>query len=115
MTLGLAFTSTLNLQMLMDGATGEILPLVTHWTKRTSREVPLTFPPSLDLSSAHELAALGGRLFIIGRRGPEIADAARTIGRGTVGVQADVSNLTNLDRLYEQISWDAGTSDTGPF
>ncbi len=32
MTLGLAFTSTLNLQMLMDGATGEILPLVTHWT-----------------------------------------------------------------------------------
>jgi ketosteroid isomerase-like protein len=38
------------------------------------------------------------RLLITGRRGPEIADAARAIGRGTVGVQADVSNLTDLAR-----------------
>jgi NAD(P)-dependent dehydrogenase (short-subunit alcohol dehydrogenase family) len=58
----------------------------------------------------HELAAEGVRLFITGR-GPEIADAARAIGRCAVGVQADVSNLTDLDRLYEQISRDAGRLD----
>ena len=62
-------------------------------------------------ASAHELAARGLRLFITGRRGPEIADAARAIGRGTVGVQADVSNLADLDRLYDQISRDAGRLD----
>ena len=65
----------------------------------------------IGLASARELAARGVRLFITGRRGPEIADAARAIGRGTVGVQADVSNLTDLDRLYEQISRDAGRLD----
>ena len=65
----------------------------------------------IGLASAHELAARGVRLFITGRRGPEIADAARAIGRGAVGVQADVSNLTDLDRLYEQISRDAGRLD----
>jgi NAD(P)-dependent dehydrogenase (short-subunit alcohol dehydrogenase family) len=65
----------------------------------------------IGLASAHELAARGVRLFIAGRRGSEIADAARAIGRGTVGVQADVSNLTDLDRLYEQISRDAGRLD----
>src|SRR5258708_24015450 len=65
----------------------------------------------IGLASAHELAARGVRLFITGRRGPEIADAARALGRGTVGVQADVSNLTDLDRLYEQISRDAGRLD----
>src|SRR6267378_3271856 len=65
----------------------------------------------IGLASAHELAAEGVRLFITGRRGHEIADAARAIGRGTVGVQADVSNLTDLDRLYEQISRDAGRLD----
>ena len=65
----------------------------------------------IGLAAAHELAAQGVRLFITGRRGPEIANAARAIGRGTVGVQADVSNLTDLDRLYEQISRDAGRLD----
>jgi NAD(P)-dependent dehydrogenase (short-subunit alcohol dehydrogenase family) len=65
----------------------------------------------IGLASAHELAAEGVRLFITGRRGPEIADAARAIGRGTVGVQADVSNLADLDWLYDQISRDAGRLD----
>jgi NAD(P)-dependent dehydrogenase (short-subunit alcohol dehydrogenase family) len=65
----------------------------------------------IGLASAHELAAEGVRLFITGRRGPEIAAVARAIGRGTVGVQADVSNLTDLDRLYEQISRHAGRLD----
>ena len=60
---------------------------------------------------AVRLAARGVRLFITGRRGPEIADAAAAIGRGTIGVQADVSNLRDLDRLYEQISRDAGRLD----
>src|SRR3989442_15705784 len=49
----------------------------------------------IGLASAHELAAEGVQLFITGRRGPEIADTARAIGRGTVGVQADVSNLAD--------------------
>ena len=65
----------------------------------------------IGLASAHELAAEGVRLFITGRRGAEIADAARAIGRGTVGVQADVSSLADLDRLYDQISRDAGRLD----
>src|SRR5690349_17232869 len=65
----------------------------------------------IGLASAHELAARWARLFITGRRHAEIADAARAIGRGTVGVQADVSNLADLDRLFERISDDAGRLD----
>jgi NAD(P)-dependent dehydrogenase (short-subunit alcohol dehydrogenase family) len=65
----------------------------------------------IGLASAHELARHGVRLFITGRRGAEIAVAARAIGRGAVGVQADVANPADLGRVYEQISRDAGRLD----
>lgn len=65
----------------------------------------------IGLASAHELVARGARLFVIGRREREVADAASAIGHGAIGIRADVSTLADLDRLYAQISHDAGRLD----
>ncbi len=116
----------------LDKRTSHEVPLTpphSHWIQRCGKvHVSQEFlPPSpmvlkdgaslrrrrrrVGEQHAVRLAARGVRLFITGRRGPEIADAAAAIGRGTIGVQADVSNLRDLDRLYEQISRDAGRLD----
>jgi NAD(P)-dependent dehydrogenase (short-subunit alcohol dehydrogenase family) len=42
-------------------------------------------------------------VFITGRRDPESAAAVKEIGRNVTGVQGDVSNLGDLDRLFAQI------------
>lgn len=65
----------------------------------------------IGLASARELAERGARLFIAGRREAEVGAAARAIGHGAVGIPADVSKLTDLDRLYERIAHDAGRLD----
>jgi NAD(P)-dependent dehydrogenase (short-subunit alcohol dehydrogenase family) len=45
----------------------------------------------------------GAEVFITGRREPELAAAVKEIGRNVTGVQGDVSNLADLDRLFAQI------------
>jgi NAD(P)-dependent dehydrogenase (short-subunit alcohol dehydrogenase family) len=53
----------------------------------------------------------GAHVFITGRRDPELAAAARAIGRNVTGVQGDVSNLGDLDRLFAQIKREKGKLD----
>lgn len=65
----------------------------------------------IGLASARELAARGATVFIAGRREAELAAAVRTIGHGAVAIQADVSKLADLDRLYQRIARDAGHLD----
>jgi NAD(P)-dependent dehydrogenase (short-subunit alcohol dehydrogenase family) len=52
-----------------------------------------------------------GYVFITGRRDPELAAAAKEIGRNVTGVQGDVSNLGDLDRLFAQIKNEKGKLD----
>jgi NAD(P)-dependent dehydrogenase (short-subunit alcohol dehydrogenase family) len=45
----------------------------------------------------------GAYVFISGRRDAELAAAVKEIGRNVTGIQGDVSNLGDLDRLFAQI------------
>src|SRR6059036_527950 len=57
----------------------------------------------IGLATAKEFVNKGAYVFITGRRGPELAAAVQEIGQNTTGVQGDVSNLGDLDRLFAQI------------
>jgi NAD(P)-dependent dehydrogenase (short-subunit alcohol dehydrogenase family) len=55
----------------------------------------------IGLATAQQLVSDGAYVFITGRRQREVDAAVKQIGENNVtGVQSDVSNLTDLDRLY---------------
>jgi NAD(P)-dependent dehydrogenase (short-subunit alcohol dehydrogenase family) len=58
----------------------------------------------LGLATARRFASEGARVFITGRRQAELDAAVMQIGGNAVGVRGDVSNLGDLDRLYETIA-----------
>src|SRR5713226_5133526 len=57
----------------------------------------------IGLATAKQFVHEGAYVFITGRRAAELAAAVKQIGRNVNGVQGDVSNLADLDRLYAQI------------
>ena len=65
----------------------------------------------IGLATAREFVKEGAYVFITGRRDRQLAEAVEAIGRNTVGVQADVSNLDDLDRLFARIQRDKGRLD----
>jgi NAD(P)-dependent dehydrogenase (short-subunit alcohol dehydrogenase family) len=65
----------------------------------------------IGLATAKRFVNEGAYVFITGRRGPELAAAVKEIGRNVTGVQGDVSNLGDLDRLFAQIEREKGTLD----
>jgi NAD(P)-dependent dehydrogenase (short-subunit alcohol dehydrogenase family) len=65
----------------------------------------------IGLATAKRFAREGGRLFITGRRQPELDAAVRAVGGTTTGIRGDVSNLADLDRLYDVIREQAGVID----
>ena len=65
----------------------------------------------IGLAAAKEFVNEGAYVFITGRRDPELAAAVKEIGRSVSGVQADVSNLGDLDRLFAQIKREQGKLD----
>ena len=65
----------------------------------------------IGLATAKQFVNEGAYVFITGRREPELAAAVREIGRNVTGVQGDVSNLGDLDRLFAQIKRDKGKLD----
>jgi NAD(P)-dependent dehydrogenase (short-subunit alcohol dehydrogenase family) len=65
----------------------------------------------LGLATAKRFASEGARVFITGRRREQLDEAAAQIGGDAVGVQGDVSNLADLDRLYDTIRQRAGRLD----
>src|ERR1700693_4411226 len=54
----------------------------------------------IGLATAQRFVAEGAYVFITGRRQSELDAAVRQIGKNVTGVQSDVSNLADLDRLY---------------
>jgi NAD(P)-dependent dehydrogenase (short-subunit alcohol dehydrogenase family) len=57
----------------------------------------------IGLATAKHFVDEGAYVFITGRREAELAAAVKEIGRNVNGVQGDVSNLGDLDRLFAQI------------
>lgn len=55
----------------------------------------------IGLATAQRFVDEGAYVFITGRRGSELDDAIKQIGNNVESVQGDVSNLSDLDRLYD--------------
>ncbi|MBO0879610.1 MAG: SDR family oxidoreductase [Mycobacterium sp.] len=57
----------------------------------------------IGLETARRFIREGASVVIVGRRQKELATAVASIGEGIEGVQGDVANLVDLDRLYSLI------------
>ena len=65
----------------------------------------------IGLATAHRFVQEGAYVFITGRRQNELDAAVREIGENVTGVQGDVSNLGDLDRLYDTVKQQKGRID----
>ena len=57
----------------------------------------------IGLAAAHRFAAEGARVFLIGRRQAELDKAVQAVGHGARGVRGDVSNLADLDAVFDVV------------
>ncbi len=64
----------------------------------------------IGLAAAKLLVTEGAYVFITARHQKELDDAAKEIGDNVCGVQGDVANLADLDRLYDTVK-DKGRID----
>jgi NAD(P)-dependent dehydrogenase (short-subunit alcohol dehydrogenase family) len=65
----------------------------------------------IGLATARRLQEEGARVAISGRSRQTLDDAVKTIGNGVLAVQADVSRLADVDKLYEEVSQKLGKID----
>lgn len=65
----------------------------------------------IGLATAKAFASAGALVYICGRDEGRLDAAVAEIGNGAVGVQGDVSNSADLDRLYSKIWSDHGRVD----
>src|SRR5215216_3728385 len=65
----------------------------------------------IGLATAQRFVSDGAYVFITGRRQSELDEAVKQIGTNVSGVQGDVSNLADLDRLYAAVKKRKGRID----
>src|SRR5271170_4564131 len=65
----------------------------------------------IGLATAKLFVKEGAFVFITGRRQKELDEAVKAIGSNVSGVQGDVAQLADLDRLYETVSKVKGRID----
>ena len=65
----------------------------------------------IGLATAQRFVEEGAYVFITGRRQGELDAAVDQIGKNVTGVQGDVSNLADLDRLYATVKEQKGRID----
>jgi NAD(P)-dependent dehydrogenase (short-subunit alcohol dehydrogenase family) len=65
----------------------------------------------IGLATAQRFVAEGAYVFITGRRQAELDAAVKLIGNHVTGVQGDVANLADLDRLYATVQQQKGHLD----
>ena len=65
----------------------------------------------IGLASAKRFAREGARVFMTGRRQAELDAAVAEVGGNARGVQGDVANLDDLDRLFGVVRDEAGRID----
>src|SRR5260370_7690865 len=65
----------------------------------------------LGFATAQRFLSEGAEVVITGRRQAELDSAVKRLGSNVLGVQGDVSNLADLDRLYATIQKQKGHLD----
>ncbi len=65
----------------------------------------------IGLATAKRFVQEGAYVFVTGRTQSKLDEAVKQIGSNVTGVQGDVANLGDLDRLYEQIKKTKGKLD----
>ncbi len=65
----------------------------------------------IGLATARRFVAEGAYVFITGRRPAQLDAAVKEIGNHVTGVQGDVANLADLDRLYAAVKAEKGRVD----
>jgi NAD(P)-dependent dehydrogenase (short-subunit alcohol dehydrogenase family) len=65
----------------------------------------------IGLAAAKRLQEDGAKVAILGRSRKTLDEAVKTIGNGVVAVQGDVAKLTDLDKLYAEVSQKLGKID----
>ena len=65
----------------------------------------------IGFASAQLFVKEGAFVFITGRRQKELDNAVKVIGSNVHGVQGDVANLSDLERLYDTVSKVKGRVD----
>jgi len=65
----------------------------------------------LALESAKRFVEEGAYVFIVGRRQEQLDEAVKLIGRNVTDVRGDVSNLDDLDRLFDTVKREKGKID----
>ena len=65
----------------------------------------------MGLATAQRFVEEGAYVYITGRRQSELDTAVNQIGKNVTGIQDDVSNLSDLDRLYDTVKQQKGRID----
>jgi NAD(P)-dependent dehydrogenase (short-subunit alcohol dehydrogenase family) len=65
----------------------------------------------IGLATAKRFVSEGAYIFITGRRQDELDKAVAILGSGVTGVQGDISNLDDLDRLFATVQAEKGHVD----
>ncbi|QGQ98684.1 SDR family oxidoreductase [Paenibacillus psychroresistens] len=65
----------------------------------------------IGLATAQQLVKEGAHVFITGRRQSELDAAVKLIGNNVTGIQGDISNLADLDKLYDAVKQEKGHLD----
>jgi len=65
----------------------------------------------IGLATAKRLQEEGAKVVISGRTKKTLDEAVKTIGNGVLAIQADVSHLNDLDKLYGEVSKKLGKID----
>src|SRR5205814_8144709 len=65
----------------------------------------------IGLATAKRLQEEGAKIAIAGRNKKTLDEAVRTISNGVLAVQADVSKLSEVDKLYSEVSKKLGKID----
>ena len=65
----------------------------------------------IGLATARRFIAEGAYVYLTGRRQPALETAVRELGQQATGIQGDVSQPADLDRLYTQVRQHHGRLD----
>jgi NAD(P)-dependent dehydrogenase (short-subunit alcohol dehydrogenase family) len=65
----------------------------------------------IGFATARELQQRGARVIIVGRNAGAVATAAGAIGGDTLGLVADVSRVSDIDRVFQEIKERVGVID----